>query len=567
MKTNKQFSDEILSKYKKIRKKKNIKKAILSISCVSVFVFVVIFSNIISFNISLYSSSYKKYLKTYISDNSNYAALRIVNAKNAALVIGDKTYICSLNAKSGSTFMLESISENEEENQESIFKVHFSEDKATITGETEEGERIEKILSATDDIGVQSGVWSLFGIKNGENGEVDTLISGAGWILVLENGDSYTGEGIDSVYPSYFIGMGDRILHCLLDTQGGDILDAAVFKYESGDEYDYPVIKESYLSDGDFFEFYYRFMDEDNLFDYDGGTFTAEGVTYFSENSGISEDEMFDLSSVKWRLLPEKDEELSIISCVAELTLEESGAARLTISGNSKYHTKTDGKWFRLKKCILVVLDKQALLTGKAFTIFPGSELSDYTGNDDSFISSAETTIYSYSYYKIGYHDFYYYNLYRETKIYWGEGWNKEYFLPKLIYDIPYVLHGKYFEAYYDEEGKEYLSYPDKTPLTELPNNGSISLIFRTDGTYELYREGEFIKSYKFRFDNHSDKYIDFASEFYIYIGKDKNITIKGLNVVGGGLSRKSTLNYSNSIYNTTQIFYLYDIYFRLQET
>lgn len=562
MRTYEEFTDNVLSEVKRKKKRRNIKRTIISLSTASVLVFLVLFSNIINFNFLTYNNSYKKYLASYVSRENGYSSLKILDGKNAALTIDDNTYLCGLKNKSPSKFSLTAYGNDEEEGEEdahkTVFSVKFSGDTAVVEGETEDG-IVKKVLTVAEDIEIECGVWSLFGIRS-PGGEMDCSISGGGWILLLENG-AYMGEGIDSAYSGYFLGVGDRLLQYYKDSLG-NLVGAATFNYIDDGSFDFPVIEQRYLEDGDPYKFYFKLLNENELFDFNGGEFTAKGATTESENYMVEKEGIFEVSEVKWRLLPKKSQKFHKIDANFNISLEPDGSVNFKISGNRSYNTKSGGRWYRLKDSVLVILNKGNGLTGKIFTMFGGSDYSEYPGGGNSFEESALTTVYSYTYYKVGYHWFYYYCLDTSTKIYWGSNWDADYLEPELIYDVPYVLNGKYFEEYYSGR-VDYMSTPEGERMKDFPENGEISLIFRENGKMEEYRGGVLKKTRNYWMSNdHGITSLVFSGDMIIHLCSRGPIKANLFSIGAGNLYYNSNLH----CYEDGQHFTIrgYDIVFRV---
>lgn len=577
MKDNVQFTGQVLEGVQKAKKRKSIKRSVTALLSAGVLVFLVLFGNIISFDGLLQGQSYKKYMRSYVSAQQDYAALKILDQKSAALLIGGGLYACELNSKGGGEFLLTAYGE---EGVDGEFVVKFSKDSAVLTGETQDG-AVYQVLNVVEDIQIEAGLWSMFGSQSG--GADIRYKDGAGWILLLPNGDSYSGEGISSVYPSDFVAVGDKIFNCLRDAVSGALLDIATFDYINDGSFDFPVIKQSYLSDGDPHYFYYKLLGEDELINFQGGEYSAKGATKAVDNSRVEIEESFAGENFKWQLLPKKSEEFCQLEEQFDISLGTEGGVSYRVSRNNRTKEKIAGDWYRLKSGILVVLDKASRYTGQAFTIFDDTNDSGSDYNAEGLNDYGITTIYSESYYRIGYRKFFYYNLYTEVKIYWGEKWTPELVSGSLVYDKHYALQGQYFEAYYAGKGKEWWedvpdwkAVPESERLVDLMYNGRQSLVFRENGEVEIYYDDELWNSFGYELKKLSNSYrVEFEYNVAVFYGpkeevgyKNKNyIAVSALAIGSSGLTTYNTYSYSiaDGANSVTHTYELYQIAFKIR--
>lgn len=500
MKTTERFVDEILEKTKKTRRKKRIKWSLIACFSVALLTFLVGFSNIVTFDVFSYSTAYRSYLDPYLcEEDGETVGLKLINDTSAVVSVGEKAYPCVVKAESKSRFVLmdnsEGIRESEEEEsneQPSVFYVDFWEDKATLSWSAF-GVEMKKILSITDECGVPAGVWRLFATKSWTDEELVYKDEGAGWTIILDNGDSYTGEGMDSAWVTKFVSINDQLFQCMFDVKSGVILDASAFVYDTT-SFEYPVIIERYLSDGDEHPhyFYSRQMTDEDKTDFTGGSFTAGAVLYQSAVEELPKSPFSEAVS-KWRLVHKKEQEQQVLDLSAKLDLNEDGSALLTVKGDRDYKGKTKGKWYALQHSVLVVLDKSAPLTGKTFTVYVSGATSSETTAD--YKEKAMTRLELYSYYKLGYHAFDYYGFYEDFQIFWGEKYADGVVIPKLVYDTPYVLNATYFQAYYDDKNFDPDDYDDEDGYYDyfvpFPQNGKVVLEFKKNASvFVTYANG-----------------------------------------------------------------------------
>ena len=241
MKSSKEISQEIILEVKRKRKKRTLIALVSSLSTLALLIFAVAFSNIVTFQSSRYLGSYLNFLSPYVSSDGDEVGLRIIDDKSAIVSVKNSAYPCSIKPVSDNDFNLTVVETESEtpknENSPSIFNVKFWDDNATVSWKIG-GIKIEKVLSVTAEKNIPAGLWSLFA-KQHNDGALNTNISGAGWTLILENGDSYTGEGMDSAWRSKFITIGSHLLQCFFDPVSGIIMDASVFEYDDT-SFDFP---------------------------------------------------------------------------------------------------------------------------------------------------------------------------------------------------------------------------------------------------------------------------------------------------------------------------------------
>ena len=253
MKSNADLAKEIIKKAKAQRKKKRIVISSITLCISALLCFAIGYSNIITIDLNPYENCYARYLSAYFSEEEA-VGFRFVDSKSAVVQVEDKTYPCAYEANSQKNFALTVVENSESsqvtqtEEEPSIFYLEFWDTSAKLSWNIF-GKRIEKILSVAEERNIPTGLWSLCATQNGDDGEIVEKQNGAGWTLILENGDSFTGEGMDSAWKTKFISIGNTLFQCMFDPLSGVILDASVFVYDET-TFDYPVIRENYLSDG-----------------------------------------------------------------------------------------------------------------------------------------------------------------------------------------------------------------------------------------------------------------------------------------------------------------------------
>ncbi len=521
MKSNLDFTRELIQKVKAKRRKKRTILASVSLGVCALLAFAVGYSNIITIDFDRYAHSYASYLAPYATADSESAAFRFVDDKSALVQIDNKAYPCAYEANSESDFTLTVVESEEEsysvsEEEPSIFYLEFWDTSAKLSWNIL-GTRIEKILSVTDERNIPAGLWGLCATQDGDGGKITEKENGAGWTLILENGDSYTGEGMDSAWKTKFISIGDKLFQCMFDTVSGVILDASYFVYDET-TFDYPVIREHYLSDGDPYYFYSRLLTEEDKIDFKGGRFEASAATIAVETERLEKNELVKDSMIKWKLSPTKSHERKALPLKAMLSLNEDGTLKLKISGNADYNGTFSGKWYALRHSILVTLDKKSKLLGNAFTVYAKDNFKDPTG--EAIEQYGRSYLENYDLYKIGYHVFDYYASQSIAEIYWGAEWTPETVNPTLQYEKTYTLYGEYYYDHFDGTPPKNLFDFEESMLRDIPVNGQVHIVFHKDGTATVTTPDE-TETLQFEIDEYSQTNIQFSDEFIFYVGSN----------------------------------------------
>lgn len=508
MKSNAEFTKDIIQQVKAKRKKKRITLSSITLCVCALLCFIVGYSNIITFDFTARKNHYLNYLAPYISKEED-VGFRFVDKQSAVVHLSDKVYPCAYQADSSNDFTLnvvqnsedeEIVAEQTQENEPSVFRLEFWDTSAKLSWEIN-GVKIEKILSITEEKSIPAGLWALCATQDGDDGKIVEKKNGAGWTLILEDGTSYTGEGASSAWKTKFVSVGDTLFQCIFDPISGIILDASEFVYDET-TFEYPVIRERYLSDGDPYYFYSRLLENDEKIDFTEGSFTAAVVKQEIEIQPLAKEKIFDESLADWRLLPKKSQELTDLSLTAKLHLNEDGSVKLKISGDVDYNGTFKGKWYALKHSVLIVLNKKSALVGQVFTVYAPNSAEGVSGE---FIQKyGQSYIESYDCYKVGYHTFDYYASQMIAQIYWGKEWTPDKLKPELKYETEYVLYGVYNDKYFNQDPYEFDQRAfTEDDLVDLPMNGQVTVVFHTDGTVTAtFASGE-VKQGKYELSSH----------------------------------------------------------------
>ena len=491
MKPIEEFTQEVVDKSKRGKRRKRIWKTAIVLAVVFSFVFAIVYSNIIPFHELFRSRTYERYMQSYATEDRE-TSLKILDYDNAALTVGSRAYPCALEQKNSKTFALSVLSEGEKTDE---LTVEFSDGKAELTGALS-GEKIGKTLNIVEDMQVESGVWIMFGRENRE-GEItkSTLC----WFLIGEK-ESFFGEGT-TAWGCEFVAVGNRVLQYTRDQVSG-FSEVSLVEFLSAEKFGFPVIRNTlYESDADEYGFisYYKKQTAEDAFAFSGGKFETELVVYKNNASRVDPEEIYYNTGVGWRLRPIYSVDETRAEVKLTLDLSSDGTLSFRSQGDWRLRMRCEGRWYALKSSILVVLDED--FAGlKAFTIFCGE--SAYAEWD--FSQSAISSIDVVDVYKVGYHTFDYYVADANIKVYWGSGWTEETLLPKLQYGVFYEFEG--WIADWSESGKE----GERIPLVQTKTT---SLVFREDGKYEVYRDGEYLYSARYDLDEYMENHFSFEPD------------------------------------------------------
>ncbi len=504
MKSIEDFSQDILQKQKRLKKKKRIIRSSIALSLVGLLTFGILYSNIIPFGELFQSRAYERYMQSYVSSDQT-TRLKIIDGDNAAITVGNRAYACALKEENAQTF---SLSLHSEEIESENLSVHFSDGKAELSGGLN-GENIGKTLNIVQDMEVESGTWIEFETKQQME---DNIIHGAlyDWLLVDEK-QSYCGTRSFSL-ECEFVAVGDIVLQYVKDQVSG-LSTAGLFEKVDTNVYGFPVVSTTvyYAADGsNWITSYFKQMDEKDKLDFSGGKFETKLIDYELESSVCSDSDMESLAlaegGIGWRLTPiasiaetrSKDLKLS-------LDLHADGSLSFRSSGHWLLNTSCGGKWIAFEDFVFVILDKEFPYLGlKAFTIKKDRK----TALPGDLLQTAISEIDAMGVYRVGYHTFTYYTYRAFATVYWGSEWSEETLTPKLLYDTVYTFDG-WFEDWHVEGGEG-----ERVPLVETEQ---IELIFREEKRCEVYKNGELDNTIRFwlEFDHTVN---DFCSlEFYRY--------------------------------------------------
>lgn len=526
----------------KILSKKRMQKSLGVCLCVGLLAFAGGCSSVR--NTSRYSIAYENYLSPYIlvdEENGEDVAFKFVNKKSVVVSVGETAYPCYVEAKDKDSFVLtcteqQENSPNPKENQEekpSVFYLDFWEDKATVSFSVL-GVEVQKMLSVSEELGVPVGTWKLFATQNGDDGELDYENVGGGWTVVLENGDSYAGEGYDSAWITKFVSVGDRYFQCLFDSKSGVILDASILRYDET-TFDYPVMVERYLSDSRVHYFYSRLLQEEEKTEFKGGEFTSGAVTYEAETGALSKEELPHDSFAKWKVAPQTSKEETELDVAASLSLNSDGSVLFKADGRKKYDCAVAGKWYPLEYSVLVVLEEKTALIGNVFTVYVSTQSNEARATEGDYLKKAKTYYESYSYDKVWLGKMNYYMNCETVQIYWGSDYANGNIRPQLLYERKYVLNALWFEPFYMDEdfGAKLNEYEKVQELTPFPLNGEISLIFHENGTFDIiYEDGTLktVEGYQFIADRGVVEWSSY-DKVVLYDGVRNDVSFDVLNV------------------------------------
>ena len=142
MRSNEQFTKEIIQKAKAARKKKRIVISSITLCVCALLCFFIGYSNIITIDLNPYENSYTNYLNSYLSDE-NEVGFRFVDKQNAIVQVEEKAYPCSYEANSKTEFTLTVVESGEDaplaladetpNDEPSVFRLEFWDTSAKLS--------------------------------------------------------------------------------------------------------------------------------------------------------------------------------------------------------------------------------------------------------------------------------------------------------------------------------------------------------------------------------------------------------------------------------------------------
>ena len=512
MKSNSQLTSETIEKVKKQRKKRKITILVSSLFSFAILAFVIGFSGIITFNSPRNGDAYLRYVSPYVSTDDSEVGFKFVDQNSAIVSVKHSAYPCAVEELSSDDYALTVVRSSDEsptkEDEPSAFRIEFWEQNATVSWEIM-GVEIKKVLSVTQEKNIPAGLWSLFATQDGDDAQIVTKSSGAGWTLILENGDSYTGEGMSSGWKSKFVTVGNTLLQCFFDPISGLIMDASVFEYDEA-SFGFPVIKEWYLSDGSPYYFYSKLLTDEEKIDFTGGEFSAKAVISEQDNEQVEKWEILDPSLATWRLTKKESYDSKKLDAKASLLLGEDGKVALEVDGKDY-----KGTWYALKHSVLVTLDKKCNLTGQVFTIY--AETRNTSPSGELIKNYGVSDVDSLDCYRTGYHTFKYYIVETKTQIFWGNEWSHEKLTLSITLETPYVFSGEYFKEFFDENpSNNYMKDWTEESLKPIPSE--VTLVFHENGkaTFTFADGSTFTPKYTVNGDS-----VSFSAPARVYLGKN----------------------------------------------
>lgn len=504
MKTNAEFTNDVLQKYNKKRRKMRIIKSIVAITVTFAFILPPLI-NIFSFDFTFNSNAYKRYMSSYASAD-NQTSLKIINASDAVFMLNSKHYYCSLSNNNSNKFTLTHV--YAEEQTKDILNVVFSSNSAKVSGKLN-NQQINQTLTTVTDLNCEQGLWTMFAMNSG-NG----IVAGdKNWFLIDEE-NSYAGEGA-MAYKCEFVNVGDKTLLYMKDQISG-LVEISLIENLPIEEFGFPVLKKTlyeYENDTEGFVAYYKKGDE-NSNDFAGKSFSTSLITYSCYTEPMQAQQLNHFAGIKWRAFAiDSVEEAFVDNVSLNLTLNDDKSVNFSAKGNF-LNFNSSGNWFAISDYVLVVLNKKMPnFNLQAFCICPDNQYTDskeVENNARSYLS----ILYGY---KTGLYTSNYYMTDIIVDIYWGNSYTKENFLEqkkqKFLYNTEYVLStAKVTIIQTNNEIKEYNFIPTY----------NISLIFKenptapnTDPFYELYKNGFFVSKSLYHLSQNKD-YLHFNSSLTI---------------------------------------------------
>ncbi|MBO5214712.1 MAG: hypothetical protein J6B79_00800 [Clostridia bacterium] len=462
MKTNEQFTQVVLQKAQRVRKRNFWIKCAVGAVSVCLLLFLVGFSNIITFT-PMQSQAYKNYMQSYVS-NDGSMRLKILTSGRTVVTNGDDLYVCSTRERGEGEFSLDVFERNGQRSTGESLEVDFSQTGAYVRGYLN-GELVSESLNIVTDMQVEEGYWYGFYCKEtGADGyEQDSSMH---W-YIIDDEQSYLGEST-WLFECEFVSVGDKILQVTSDQASG-LGNVALVEYDTT-TYDYPVLKTTVpRSDTQALITYFRKATEDELYEYSEGEFNAGYISFEIDTFVLDGRELYNMQNVDWQIRPYPRTGKTLLSLPFSLSLNADKTVNFVSSGHFLINIKCGGTWCAVRDGIVVFLDKEIPNIGiKAFVIMRGdSRLSD------SFDDIAVSEIKVFDAYKVGYHDFTYYGSEIDIKVFWGEKWNALLTAKaEVVYDKFYTLNNEQVDGF------------TVTQKTEV--------VFRRNGVCEVYYDGQY---------------------------------------------------------------------------
>ena len=124
MKTNEQFTQVVLQKARRINKRNFWIKCAVGAVSVCLLLFLVGFSNIITFT-PMQSQAYRNYMQSYVSSDGSMR-LKILTSGRAVIANGDDLYVCMANEKGAGEFSFGVYKRNGQQSTGESFEVNFT---------------------------------------------------------------------------------------------------------------------------------------------------------------------------------------------------------------------------------------------------------------------------------------------------------------------------------------------------------------------------------------------------------------------------------------------------------
>lgn len=473
-----------------------------------------------------FSGVSRKFLRAYAAGGDG---LRFLDDDNAVLSVGSEAFYCRYVSAGRNTYSLSAAGDGEEAARS--FTVRFAGDAAEVreTGGSYAGE-----FAVTDSVSVPAGVWSHFAYET-DDGQGLRPAGEDAWIYLDADGTCYTSDSIGEAYRAEIVACGDMIFILYYEPNGQVSYVNKFDYYPAGGAFaEWPTIRS--IEHGDE-QYWFRLLSPDELYGYEGGTFTAKAVSYECYNEEVSPDE-YDCEDAPWKLLPCADVGQSLLDVTATLTLNKDGSARLRIDGDGAYRTDSGGTWHNLENGILVLLDESNRLTGAYFTVYEGYTDSAYPSDDETLAACALTETETADFYRLGYYKIWHYMRTGTARLYWGADWNPRYILPELILDVPYAAHVRYCPDYYADRNAAHKCAESHWIESDL----DMYLVFRDDGRAYVYTDGAYTDNlfYYEKHDAYNDS-VKFIPGLTVYFGHPGYSSADTLYFAGASLRATGT--------------------------
>lgn len=543
MKNLNQYTSEIIEKVRKQKKLNKIKNITLSLAFSFIFIFGVLYSNIIPLSpFDLNKYAYESYKGVYASKedntifsftNNSFAILSINsvpyqlntenNTKNefnfnATKLQNNNDTTTTLNIDTRKNQPTNYNTSNDSKNYLDTTKINivFYDGGATITGNIY-GITITIDVIIIENTVMESGVWKYFNEYHPTSSSVES------YIIVNDASQSYFINNNSESYEIMFLSVDGSEHILLLDNYGAPSEFINIIRINE-EEFGFSAIKLISNANPDR---YFRLMNNNEKINFQSTELTAKFIKAYKKVQNLGYNDMAKYLPIRWRLTPETGYETKILDYSTKINLKQDGSVFFTVyNGNNEEFF--EGEWVSTDKNIVVILDNRSIF-GKMFVIYNHNE-------SKTFEQTAKSNITIRDGFKTGYHDFNYYLTSTYYTLFWGNEYDEDSVNNRITFGAEYTLNGYYYKWYYDR------TLPFSYDIEHFSENGKLKIIPHENGTIDIFNEQNkrTIKYTKRELEKNSFKLV-LESSIFIDINEDKKIKIKELYINDGDLRTTQT--------------------------